>query len=67
MALGQNLSVCPANTRGVSNVGSMLERRRRRRANIEPTLDTSLVFAGCVWVGGGGGAGGVIMTIFCYH
>ena len=37
-----------ANTRHWTNVGSMLGRRRRRRANIDPTLVQSLVFAGRV-------------------
>ena len=32
--------------RRLPNVGSVLERRRRRRANIEPTLGKRLVFAG---------------------
>ena len=36
----------PANTRHWTNVGSMLGRRRRRRANIDPTLVQCLAFAG---------------------
>ena len=36
----------PAHTRRLPDVGSMLERRRRRRANVEPTLGKRLVFAG---------------------
>ena len=36
----------PAKTRHWTNVGSMLGRRRRRRANIEPTFGQCLVFAG---------------------
>ena len=36
----------PANTRHWTNVGLMLARRLRRRANINPTLVQCLVFAG---------------------
>ena len=42
----QNLTSNPANTRHSTNVGSKLGRRRRRRANIDPTLFQCLVFAG---------------------
>ena len=35
-----------ANTRRSPNVGSMLERRRRRRAKIDPALGERLVFSG---------------------
>ena len=35
-----------ANTRYLSGVGLMLGHRRRRWANINPTLGQSLVFAG---------------------
>ena len=37
---------CPANTRRWPNVGLMLARRRRRWANLSPTLDQRLEFAG---------------------
>ena len=40
------LRVFPANTRRWANVWSMLGRRRRRRANIDPALAQCLVFAG---------------------
>ena len=36
----------PANARRLPNVGSVLVQRRRRWANIEPTLGERLVFAG---------------------
>ena len=36
----------PASTRHWTNAGSMLGRRRRRRANIDPALVQCLVFAG---------------------
>ena len=36
----------PVNTLGLPNAGSMLARRRRRWANIEPTLGQRNVFAG---------------------
>ena len=38
----------PTETRHSPDAGSMLGRRRRRRANIEPALDQRLVFAGYI-------------------
>ena len=38
MLLEKNIDDFPANTRHLTKVDSMLGRRRRRRANIEPTL-----------------------------
>ena len=43
---GGDSQVGPANTCHWINVGSMLGRRRRRRANIDPPLIQYLVFAG---------------------
>ena len=37
---------CPANTTHLPNVGPMLDQRRRRWANIGPTLGRCVVFAG---------------------
>ena len=49
--MAQNLQQCddqsePANTRRWTNVGLMLGQRRRRWANIKPTLVQRLVLAG---------------------
>ena len=41
-----HVSSNPANTRRWGNVGFMLGQRRRRWANIKPTLAQRLVFAG---------------------
>ena len=41
------MTYCPANSRRSPNVGSVLDQRRRRTADIEPALGKRLVFAGC--------------------
>ena len=54
-------SADPSNTRRWPSVGSMLVRRRRRRANIESTLGQHLMFAGlCHSLGPGN------LFTFCY-
>ena len=40
-------TACPANTRHTANVVLMMDRRRRRWANIKTILDKRLLFAGC--------------------